>query len=76
MTLHRHASSYTVRDTYVIDDPHRLGEVIASVTDALSGRVRAVYLDSLGKPRDVIVGENLCSGCDQPVADGECGCSL
>lgn len=50
------------RASYVIN----LGDIPGmAVTDALTGRV------TVG---GVVIGEPLCAGCDEPVADGPCAC--
>lgn len=52
------------RATYVLHADDIPG---IAVTDALTGRV------TIG---GVVIGEPLCAGCDEPVADGPCGCEV
>jgi Na+-translocating ferredoxin:NAD+ oxidoreductase RNF subunit RnfB len=54
--------------TYTITD---MENVTGTVTDALTGRVTA----TLRGGSRVVLFEELCTGCDTPIADGPCGCA-
>lgn len=59
----------TAPDTYTVTDPDSIYGLRGIITDALTGRVTAVYPHF-----SVVIGEPLLSCCDQPVSDGPCDC--
>lgn len=59
-------------ETYIIssDDPALFGRglPVGCITDALTGRVTAVYADGFR----IVLDELLCSGCDEPADRCDC----